>query len=392
MIGRLLPILDITAIDEAAWRDLADHAVEANPMFEVDCMVPAARCLPNGGEISLVVAEEGGKFFGCFPVIHGPGVDTMISALPGFRRSVLTTHVRRTRCDSTPLLREERAVETARCLLTVLRQRTLRGNAGILVLEAMRDEGPVGKAFVIASAELYLPMKSYRSYQRPIVLRRNASTYREIHGGETRRTLGKKRRRLGAELEGDVECIDRSADPKAIDELLALESAGYKGVNGVSMRSHPGESEWFHDMCARFRAKKRLRLYSLQIGDRIVAMQLLVLGGDGLFSLVATYDERVGKFSPGIQLYIEVMNRFYETTDAEWLDSCTFAGNQTFLWVYPDRRKVTTFLIPLGGKVDRFYVRLYMVALALFGVESEFRSNHRRLFVSLDWIVVKWRR
>jgi hypothetical protein len=38
----LLPLADLTARDVAAWRDLAARAVEPNPFFEPDFVLPPA--------------------------------------------------------------------------------------------------------------------------------------------------------------------------------------------------------------------------------------------------------------------------------------------------------------------------------------------------------------
>jgi CelD/BcsL family acetyltransferase involved in cellulose biosynthesis len=381
MNGRILPIREISPNDELLWRDLAEHAIEPNPLFEADCMIPAAHHLWNGDQMLLVIAEDEGQFFGCFPVIRKAGVDQRIAELPGVRRPVLTTHVRRLRYDGTPLIRAERGIEAATALLSALTDRTHRKDAGILVLEALRDNGPVSEYLRMSAESLKLPMHTYRTYPRPVVQRRDDLTYLSIHGSKTLRANERKRRQLGDKLGGKVQLVDRSADRSGINELLALEAAGYKAKNDGAMELHPGESEWFREMCDRFRETNRLHLYSLQVGETIAAMQLLVRGGDGLFSLVVTYDEDDAKFSPGIQMYIEVINRFHNSTDAQWLDSCTYADNGTFLWLYPERPTVSTLLIPFGGPVDRFYVRLYM-ALTWFG-----KSRHRRLNAALHRIV-----
>jgi hypothetical protein len=48
VIGRVVRVLDLGEADVAAWQDLSRSAVEANPLFEPACILPAARFLPNG--------------------------------------------------------------------------------------------------------------------------------------------------------------------------------------------------------------------------------------------------------------------------------------------------------------------------------------------------------
>jgi hypothetical protein len=173
---------------------------------------------------------------------------------------------------------------------------------------------------------------------------------------------------------------------------MSIETAGYKGRIGVDVNSHPGEGEWLREMCLRFRESNRLLLYSLQVEDSVAAMQLIVRAGEGLFGLHVTYDEDYSKFSPGIQLHLEVIDSFHNSTDAQWLDSCATEGNETFHWVYPDLRTVSTLLVAFGGPVDRFYVRFYVFALEWFGVNAEFRRRHSRMFATIDQFVSRWKR
>lgn len=84
--------------------------------------------------------------------------------------------------------------------------------------------------------------------------------------------------------------VDRSADASAIDQLIELEAAGYKGRSGVAIVDHRGESDWFREMCAQFRLANRVLLYSLQVDDRVLAMNLSLRAGVGLFGLQGVYD------------------------------------------------------------------------------------------------------
>ncbi len=49
----------------------------------------------------------------------------------------------------------------------------------------------------------------------------------------------------------------------------------------------------------------------------VVAMQLMVRAGTGLFDVVTAYDETYARYSPGIQLVIGAIDRFHEATDAQ---------------------------------------------------------------------------
>jgi hypothetical protein len=203
-----------------------------------------------------------------------------------------------------------------------------------------------------------------------------------------------------------VHLVDRSADKSAVDTLLAVEAAGWKGeigevaaaqpgspawFRGGAMMLHPGEPDWFREMCDRFRESGRLVLYSLDVGDTLVAMQLMVRAGAGLFDLVMAYDETYARYSPGVQLVIGAIDRFHEATDAQWLDSCCSESNRTMPRMFPDRRMVSTVLVGIGGRVDRFLLRLYSPTFLILGPDSSLRRRHPRLIAALDWTTSKLR-
>jgi hypothetical protein len=390
--GRIVPITELTAAELGSWRDLAEHAIEPNPLFEPGCLVPAAEHLPNGPGIALVIAESEGRFFGCFPVHRVPPNARPSAAWGGVRRPTFTTQVIwRHRFDGTPLLAGERATEAATTLLSVLKDESHARNAGILVLEWLDADGPVASQIAAAAAALRLPLYTHHSWSRPVVRRRPELTYREIHGGKFLRNLGRLRRQLDEKLGSELQLVDRSADASAVDELLAMEAAGYKGRSGVALAAFPGELEWFHEMCCRFRSEGRLVLYCLQAGDAVVAMQLMLRGGEGLFLLELTYDERWAHYRPGLQLHLDAIDRFHLATDAQWLDTCTYEDNETLLRMYPDRRTVSTVLVGIGGRIDRLFLRASVVPYRILGPGSTFRTRHQRMARSVDWAVSKLR-
>jgi hypothetical protein len=137
----------LTVEDESAWTALAARALEPNPLFEASCLIPAGQHLSNGRGMSLVVAEEDGRFFGCFPV----------QRLDGFRalhRPVLTNQVRRMFYDGTPLLDGDRSLDAMAALFSVLAERSRDGGPGLLVVDWLDSEGPVAMAVHHAAERL----------------------------------------------------------------------------------------------------------------------------------------------------------------------------------------------------------------------------------------------
>src|SRR5579862_9657341 len=97
MKAREVAIASISGPDLRQWEDLAARAVEPNPFLEPTCLIAAARHQTYGDELRLVVAEENGRMYGCFPA-------RAVREWNGFRYPITTSQARRMTYLGTPLL------------------------------------------------------------------------------------------------------------------------------------------------------------------------------------------------------------------------------------------------------------------------------------------------
>jgi CelD/BcsL family acetyltransferase involved in cellulose biosynthesis len=367
MESRIVCAREVGPKDEAAWRDLATRAIDPNPLFEADCVVPAAVHQSFGQEIDLVLAEEGGVFYGCMPV-------RQVKRWRRFPYPFVTTEVRRMIYCGTPLLDPQRSVEAMEAMLRALRKRKNLTTGRVLVLQEVAEGGPVEEVVLAATRRARVRALRHESWERPYLRRRDEPTYSaSIHTKKDLKNMARLRRKLEAAAGGPVQLLDRSADPAAVDELVRLEDAGYKAQIGVAMSTAPGEIAYFKEMCDRFREAGRLHVYTLESDSTVCALVLLVEARDGLMMLKVGYEERFARSSPGLQLHLDLIEHFHHDTDARWLDVCTYPDNRTLLRMYPDRIRFTSFMVPMGrNPLDYLAVRAFMVL----------RPLHRRFYDS----------
>ncbi|HEX4081797.1 MAG TPA: GNAT family N-acetyltransferase, partial [Acidimicrobiales bacterium] len=233
--------------DEAAWTALAGRAAEPNPLHEPSCLVPAARHQTFGDEIHVVFAEEDGRVYGCMPVRR-------VRRWRSFPYPFVVTQVRRMIYCGTPLVDAERGDEAVDAMLDALRADRRLAKGRVLVLQELTEDGPVDASFRAAAVRRHWPIRRYESWERGIVNRRDEADYEGLQGRRDRKELRRCRRRLGELLGSEPVAVDRSTDPAAIDEFIALEAAGYKGDAHVAMATVAGETDYFREMCARFAA------------------------------------------------------------------------------------------------------------------------------------------
>jgi CelD/BcsL family acetyltransferase involved in cellulose biosynthesis len=353
--GRIIPVRGISSADERAWRDLPGRAAEPNPFYEADCVIPAATHQVFGAEINLAVAEDDGRFFGCVPI--------RAVRRWKFPYPVVTTQVRRMGYLGTPLLDPDAGTDAAEAILRAIATTRSSVHSRILLIDTSCADGPVADLMRCAAKRLGFPLRSYESWERGKLERLDSPTYDRVHSSKTRYNLRRQRRLLEKDTGTEVSVVDRTADATALAEYVALEAKGYKASEGVAMTTVPGEPEYFVDMCRRFEAEGRLHVLSLQAGDTALAMEIWVRGGDGLFLMKISYDERYKRYGPGVLLQMEAMKYFHEKTDASWIDTCTSAGNDLLLRLYPARRKVEMLAVILGpSPVDRAVVAGFVAA------------------------------
>jgi CelD/BcsL family acetyltransferase involved in cellulose biosynthesis len=363
--GRLIALSDLTDEDESAWRSLAERSVQPNPLSEPDCLLPVARHLPNGRDIMLAVAEEAGCFRACLPFV----VLRRWHAIPW---PAATSRVRRMIYDATPLVDAEGNSSALATLVATLADERRALGPRILALEWL-DDGPVSGYVREAAEALGLPLRVYDSWDRPFLARRAEATYKSLHSKKHLSDWQRRLRSLGKAIGGEPRFVDLDAE-KAASAFIALEASGYKTATGVAMTEHPGEPEWFTEMCTRFASLGRLHTRALLVSDQLIAIEVMVRGGDGLFMLKVSYDETYGGYSPGIQLHIDTLNWFHGT-EADWIDICTFKDNKTLLGQYPDRKRVSTVVLGLGGPLDHGTVRA--LGLDRFLVDKAFKAVHK---------------
>lgn len=350
MNARILRVRQLGAEEEAAWRQLGAQAVEPNPFFEPDCVVPAVEHQTFGDEIEVALAEEDGRLYAALPL-------RSVSCWRSFPYPFVTTKVRRMTYSSTPLVDSERAEEAMGAIFDALARRRGRRHGRVLVLSEMAEAGPVEKAAAAAAAARGLPFVRYESWERPYLRRRRESTYNEIHSKKDLKNMERLRRRLNAEVGAEVVLVDRSEDPAAVDEVIRLEAAGYKGQTGVALTDMPGEPEYFREMCDRFRKHGRLHVYTLEAKGVVCAVVLLLSSGDSLWMVKVDYDHGFARNSPGLQLHLDLIRHFHDQVRADGIDICTYEGNVTLLRMYPDRTRFTSFFVPLSSnRLDRLAI------------------------------------
>jgi hypothetical protein len=321
----------------AAWRALEQVAVEPNPFFAPEVLLPAVRHLRGGAGVALLVVERDGELDLAVPVRRERHRRMPLPAATTWRHAY--------RYVGTPLVRAP-ALHTAPAAALAL----LRTTSAWLVLDDLYLDGTVARAFCGAVGRTPGGWVVHEVWDRPVVHRHGSSAPTALRW---RKTLRRLRRNLERDLSGvAVSCDsvrdgDRAGLAADVEAFLALESAGWKGRAGTAITSDPGHAAFFRAACERLADHGRLELWKLRVGERIVARQCNVRAGDTVFHLKTTYDEDLARYSPGVQLELDLLDAFYDDSRLTHLDSCTDPGPTTSSRLYPHRRRTGVALLGL---------------------------------------------
>ncbi len=331
---RSISITNFSASDERAWRDLADRSMEPNPFYEVDFLVPACRHLRGGNRVTLLVAEEDGRFHACLPVRAKLSGILSPPVIGSWRHPYAYL--------GTPLVAPERAVDALGCLIAALRGDGMWPR--VVVLELFGDDGPIASCLRTAAERLGVMVQSRASGERA-VHRCQDDTAAPLPGRvkKERQAKARKWRRLCADWD-DPAVVDRAGERGAAGHFLAMEASGWKGRSGTALASRAGDAAFYEEVTARFAAAHRLRLYSLKAGEEELAMQTNLLVDHCLFDWKVAYDERFARYGPGSLLQLRVLD-LAAAEGLEWIDTCSDPGDDHQLRLSADRRRIATLAI-----------------------------------------------
>ncbi len=96
------------------------------------------------------------------------------------------------------------------------------------------------------------------------------------------------------------EAFDRFDDLAGLlPQLFAVERSGWKGRNGTAITCSVADTQFYTAIAHSAAAAGALRIATLRQGDRIVAFEFAIFGGDRLYVLKIGYDEAYAEASIG---------------------------------------------------------------------------------------------
>ncbi|MGZ5875917.1 MAG: GNAT family N-acetyltransferase [Bradyrhizobium sp.] len=337
------PLVEVSVGD---WHALAERAVEPNgyylPTWEL-AVNASARGRTGVSALSAwsdtSPAQDGpARLIGLLPVV------SMWRACKIPLPALVSASPYGTLC--TPLLERDIAGEAVRRLMTaahatgahalILRDVSLGGAAMRAITEVLRQNG-------------IRPRLLQSHFRACLDARRDADDLlRDALGGKKLKELRRQRNRLA---EHGAIRFDVARTPEevaaGIEIFLALEASGWKAKRGTALSQDEGDAEFIRRATRGLAETGQCEIVTLNAGDTPVAAAIVLRHQDRAFYFKLGIDERFAKFSPGVQLTLDLTQHLCADAVLATADSTASADHPMINPIWRGRLKIGDVVIPL---------------------------------------------
>jgi CelD/BcsL family acetyltransferase involved in cellulose biosynthesis len=336
----------LTDIPEDQWHALAERAVEPNGYYLPAWELAVNACARGRTGVSALSAWSGtsspqngaARLIGLLPVISmwrdcKIPLPALVSACPYG-----------TLC--TPLL--DRAI-AGDAVGRLLEQARTKG-AHALILRDVSINGAAMKAFrEVLGLRGIRPRLLQSHFRACLDARRDADELlRDALGGKKMKELRRQRNRLAEH--GAVRFdVARTVDAVAagIEIFLALEASGWKAKRGTALRQDEGDAGFIRRATQGLAETGQCEIVTLHAGDTPVAAAIVLRHQDRAFYFKLGIDERFARFSPGVQLTLDLTRHLCADAVLATADSTASADHPMINPIWRGRLKIGDVLIPL---------------------------------------------
>ena len=370
---RAQTLAPLTGVAASQWRALADRAVEPNGYYLPDWEL-AVNASARGGRTGVsalsawsdAAGAQGGaaRLIGLLPVI--PMSRAYRITLP----ALASAEPYGTLC--TPLLDRDMAHDAAGQLTRAAR----KAGAHALILRDMSLDGVAMKAFKDTLQQDGLRPRVLQSHARACLdaSRDAEELLRDALGAKKLKELRRQRHRLAEH--GTVRFNVARAPAEiaaALEIFLRLEASGWKSRRGTALIQDDGDAAFIRRAAPALAANSQCEIVTLRAGATPVAAAIVLRHQDRAFYFKLGIDERFAKFSPGVQLTLDLTRHLCADPAIATADSTASADHPMINPIWRGRLAIGDVLIPL--RQNDPVVPLIHAALTLRRLVRELARN-----------------
>ena len=246
----------------------------------------------------------------------------------------------------TPLLDREMPDEAALRLMSQARD----AGAHALILRDMTLDGAVMKTFTRVLERGGMRPRLMQSHVRACLdaTRDADELLRDALGAKKLKELRRQRHRLAEHGKVSFE-VARSPDDtaSALETFLILEASGWKAQRGTALTQDDGDAAFIRRAVTALAEHRQCEIVTLRAGDTPVAAAIVLRHLDRAFYFKLGVEERFAKFSPGVQLTLDVTRHLCADPGIAMVDSMAAADHPMINPIWRGRLAIGDVLIPL---------------------------------------------
>ncbi|BAT60983.1 hypothetical protein GJW-30_1_03533 [Variibacter gotjawalensis] len=325
--------VDLAAVPDRPWLALAENALAPNPYYDptwAKTALQGAR-VTSGARALLAWQGEGrGRLIGLLPVVSAwQAVKLPLPIMYAWQGYGPL---------SMPLIDRRFAPEAWRKLCAA----AVADGARAIVLPYAEMGSELLSVIDPSGEAVSNPLRQYTRAQLDARQSLDAAI-----GATSMRTLQRSRRRL--EQQGNVQ-LRVARQPHeiraALEAFLQLEQQGWKAQKGTALAQHAGDAAFIRKAAPEMAARGALDILTLYVGERPIASGIVVRQGRLASWFKIGFDQAMAKFSPGLQLALEVTRHYCADPIVEAVDSNTEADSSFVDPLWKDRVTMGRLLIP----------------------------------------------
>ena len=356
--GSPTPLAGVAA---GPWRALSARAAEPNgyylPEWELAVNASARGRLDAA---ALCAWRDASTLIGLMPVI------SMWRAYKIPLPALVSADPYGTLC--TPLLDRGLAEEA----VTGIMQQARQAGAHALIFRAIPLDGAAMRAFTEVLRRGGMQPTVLQSHVRACLDATGDADdlLREALGAKKLKELRRQRNRLAEHGAVAFEVARTPAEmATAVETFLTLEASGWKGQRGTALSQDNGDAAFVRRATSALAETGQCEIVTLRAGEAPVATAIVLRHQDRAFYFKLGVDERFAKFSPGVQLTLELTRYLCADPAIRLVDSTAAPDHPMINPIWRGRLAIGDVLIPLrrGDPV----VSLIRAALALRGAIRE---------------------
>jgi len=335
---KTLAALDAADID--AWRDLVARALEPNVFLEPSFALAAAKFLPRERDAGALLIRDGARLVGLVPGrVEGFAAGRPVSTFVGWTHAYAPL--------STPLLDREAAKEVIGCVRRALPK--LPGKPRLILDSLVNEDGAVARLRAGELAQERISVSRFDPHRRAM-LRPAAGRHplASISGGRLKE-LRRQRRRLGELGVLARRVIARPEIAAAIEAYLALEARGWKGKAGGAAQLDVATRLFLKEAVGALAAEGKARIDLLTLDEKPLAAAITLFSGGRAWFWKTAYDEDYARFSPGVQLALDLTEELGGDAKISLVDSCAVAGHPMIDHLWSERLAIADWMMPLDA-------------------------------------------